>query len=249
MAEVRHLNNAPITEAIIDFRVKLPPEFKVESFLELKNTIGDRLPKVQERKLFSGQLKFKGGKPQKTSAEYHGIHGYFFRPEDEKNVAQFRIDGFTYSRLRPYTCWEEMFGEARELWKMYYGIAQPEAVTRLAVRYINHINIPLPIDDLSDFFTASPKIPDNIQGVISGFLSKVIVYDQEMDIATNIVQALEKSTKPDKYITVVLDIDSYKMGDFDVGNNEMWDIFANLHNIKNQIFFNSITDQTARLFE
>ena len=36
MAEVRHLNNAPITEAIIDFRVKLPSEFKVEAFLELK---------------------------------------------------------------------------------------------------------------------------------------------------------------------------------------------------------------------
>ena len=39
MAEVRHLNNAPITEAIIDFRVKLPSEFKVEAFLELKKTM------------------------------------------------------------------------------------------------------------------------------------------------------------------------------------------------------------------
>jgi uncharacterized protein (TIGR04255 family) len=249
MAEVRHLNNAPITEAIIDIRVKLSSKFKVESFLELKKIIGDRFPKFQERRLFSGQLKFKEGKPQKPSAEYHGIHGYFFRPEDERNVAQFRIDGFTFSRLKPYTYWDDLFGEARELWEMYSGIAKPEAVTRLAVRYINHINIPLPVDDLSVYFTASPHVPDNIQGVISGFLSKLIVYDQEMDIATNIVQALEKSTKPDKYITVVLDIDSYKKGDFDVSNSEMWDIFANLHDIKNQIFFNSITEETARLFE
>ncbi len=249
MAEVKHLNNAPITEAIIDFRVKLPSEFKVEAFLELKKTIGDRFSKVQERKLFSGQMRFKKGEPQPPSAEYHGVHGYFFRPEDDKTVVQFRIDGFTFSRLKPYTYWEEMFGEARELWGMYSEIAQPEAVTRLAVRYINHINIPLPVDDLSDYFTASPKIPDNIQGVISGFLSKVVVYDQEMDVSTNIVQALEKSTKPDKHITVVLDIDSFKTGDFNVSNGEMWDIFANLHNLKNQAFFNSITDETARLFE
>ena len=249
MAEVRHLNNAPITEAIIDFRVKLPSEFKVEAFLELKKTISDRFPKVEERKLFSSQLRIKKGRPQPPSAEYHGVHGYFFRPEDDKKVAQFRIDGFTFSLLKPYTHWKEMFAEARKLWEMYWGIAQPEAITRLAVRYVNHINIPLPIDDLSDYFTAPPKIPDNIQGIISGFLSKVVVYDQEMDVATNIVQALEKSIKPDKHITVVLDIDSFKTGDFNVNNGEMWDIFANLHNTKNQIFFNSITDETARLFE
>ncbi len=249
MAEVRHLNNAPITEAIIDFRVKLPSEFKVETFLELKNTIGDRFPKVEDRKLFSSQFKIKKGEPQPPSAKYHRVQGYFFKPEADKKVAQFRIDGFTFSRLKPYTNWEEMFDEARELWGMYCEIAQPEAVTRLAARYINHINIPLPIDDLSDYFTASPKIPENVQGVISGFLSKVVVYDQELDVATNIVQALEKSTKPDKYITVVLDIDSFKTGDFYANNGEMWEIFANLRNIKNQIFFSSITDETARLFE
>lgn len=249
MAEVRHLNNAPITEAIIDFRVKLPSEFKVEAFLELKKTISDRFPKFEARRLFSSQLRIKKGKPQPPSTECHGVQGYFFRPEDDKRVAQFRIDGFTFSLLKPYTHWEEMFAEARELWGMYFGIAQPEAVTRLAVRYVNHINIPLPIDDLSEYFTAPPKIPDNIQGIISGFLSKVVVYDQEMDVATNIVQALEKSIKPDKHITVVLDIDSFKTGDFNVSNDKMWDIFANLHNIKNQIFFNSITDKTARLFE
>jgi uncharacterized protein (TIGR04255 family) len=249
MAEVRHLNNAPITEAIIDFRVKLPSEFKVETFLELKKTIGDRFPEVQERNLFSSQLRIKKGEPQPPSAEYNGVQGYFFRPEDNKKVAQFRIDGFTFSRIKPYTNWEEMFDEAIELWGMYRRIAQPEAVTRLAVRYINHINIPLPVDDLSKYFTASPKIPDNIQGIISGFLSKVVVYDLEMDVATNIVQALDKSAKPDKHITVVLDIDSFKTGNFNVNNGEMWEIFANLRNIKNQVFFNSITDETARLFE
>jgi len=249
MAEVRHLNNAPITEAIVDFRAKLPSEFKAEAFLELKKTIGKRFPKSEERKLFSSQIGFKEGKPQPPPAQYHGVQGYFFKSEDDKNVAQFRIDGFTFSRLKPYTNWEEMFDEARELWGIYQGIAQPEAVTRLAVRYINHINIPLPINDLSDFFTASPKIPDNIQGVISGFFSKVIVHDQEMGVATNIVQALEKSTKPDKYITVVLDIDSFKTGDFNVNNGEMWEIFAHLRDTKNQIFFNSLTDETLRLFE
>lgn len=249
MVEVKHLNNAPITEAIIDFRVKLPVAFKVEAFLELKETIGNRFPKVQERKLFSSKLRFEKGEPQPLSSEYHGVQGYFFSPEDEKNVAQFRIDGFTFSRLKPYTDWGHLFNEAKELWKIYSGVTQPEAVTRLAVRYINHIDIPIPIDDLADYLTAPPKIPNNIHGVISGFLSKVIVYDPVTDTATNIVHALEKSNKPDKHITIVLDIDSYKMGDFNIDDGEIRNIFEKLHNIKNNIFFNSITNKTVRLFE
>jgi len=249
MTESRNLKNAPITEAIIDFRAKLSSKFKPEAFLELKETVGDRFPVTQERKLFTGQLKFKKGEPQPPFAEYQGIHGYFFRSENNIKVAQFRIDGFTFSRLKPYTNWEEMFGEARELWKMYREIAQPESLTRIAVRYINHINIPLPIDDLSDYFTAPPKLPINVQGVLSGFLSKVVVYDPKTNVSTNIVQALEKSTKPDKHITVVLDIDSFKTGDFKAKNGEMWDVFEKLHNIKNNIFFSSITNKTDRLFE
>jgi len=85
--------------------------------------------------------------------------------------------------------------------------------------------------------------------IIDLYPSKVVVYDEELDVATNIVQALEKSTKPDKYITVVLDIDSFKTGDFNVSNGEIRETFANLHNLKNQIFFSSITNETARLFE
>jgi len=77
----------------------------------------------------------------------------------------------------------------------------------------------------------------------------VVVYDPKTNVSTNIVQALEKSTKPDKHITVVLDIDSFKTGDFKAKNGEMWDVFEKLHNIKNNIFFSSITNKTDRLFE
>ncbi len=249
MVEIRHLNNAPIIEAIIDIRVKLSSKFKPKSFLELKKNIGERFPKIETHKLFTSQFGIKKGELQQPSSKKLGIHGYFFRPEVDPKVVQFRVDGFTFSLLKPYTNWDEMFSEAKELWGLYTKIAQPEAVTRLAVRYVNHIDIPLPIDDLLAYFTAPPSVPDNIQGVIGSFLSKVVVYDQTLNVATNIVQALEKSQKPDKHITIVLDIDSFKTGDFNLNNDEIWDIFEILHDIKNQIFFNSITEETVRILE
>jgi len=249
MAIVRHLDNAPITEAIIDIRAKIPSKFQVESFLNLKKTIGDRFPKIEDRKLFSSEFGIKEGRIQPPSSRDHGVHGYFFRSEAEPKIVQFRVDGFTFSLLKPYTNWEVMVSEARELWGYYRDIAQPEATNRLAVRYINHINIPLPVDELSLYFTAPPRIPEGVNGAIAGFLSKVIVYDQGLDIATNIVQALEKSTRPEKHITIILDVDSFKMGDFNVSSDDKWDVFETLHTVKNQVFFNSITEKTARLFE
>ena len=248
MAKQRHLKNAPISEAIIDLRTKLPSKFNAKELKSLKKEFRDRFPKIQERRFIKGEFKIKAGKYPPTIKKDEGLHGYFFRPEDEKKVVQFRIDGFTFSLLKPYTEWETFRDEAKELWKLYKDIAHPESLKRIAVRYINHMEIPLPITNFSEYLTAPPKVPEKLPGNISGFLSKVVIYDPTLHISSNIVQAFEKSTKPN-YINIILDLDVYKLMEFDVNNGEIWSIFEKLHDIKNQIFFNSITEKTARLFE
>jgi len=242
MAEQRHLNNAPIREAIIDFRVKLPSEFRVSEFLSLKEQIGDRFPKFNERRLFKGEFKIAPGKPVSTTTEEQGLHGYFFITDE------FRIDGFTFSRLTPYTCWEEIFNEAKGLWKLYVDAANPQSVVRIAVRYINQLDIPLPLTDFSTFLTAPPNIPDSLSCVISGFLTKITTDFPELDIKANIIQALEKS-KEANHISLILDIDVYKSQDFSPDSQDMWSFFEQFHELKNRIFFQSITEETARLFE
>jgi len=247
MAKQRHLKNAPITEAIIDFRTKLPPTFEIKKLLLLKEILSDNFPKIQEHRFIKSGLQIKEGKPIAALAEDHGIHGYFLRPEDEKKVVQFRIDGFTYSQLKPYSYWKEFVSEAKELWKLYVDKTQPESVTRIAVRYINHMDLPLPITDFSKFLKAPPNVRKELPGRISSFLSKVVLHNSEIAISANITQALEKSARPN-YVTIILDIDAYKQGEFDSNNGDIWPIFEELHDIKNQIFFNSITEETARLF-
>lgn len=248
MAKYRHLKNAPITESIIDFRTKLPSLFNVKEFLSLKEIFRDRFPKIQERRFIKSEFKINKGVPVSAGPKDEGIHGYFFKPEDEKKVVQFRIDGFTFSQLKPYTFWEDFINEAKELWKYYVDKTHPDSVTRIAVRYINHMDIPLPITDFSRYLTAPPNVPENLPGGISGFLSKVILYNSEINISANITQALERSVKSD-HTAIILDIDVYKISEFDSNNDDIWPIFAKFHDIKNQIFFNSITEETARLFE
>ncbi len=247
MPEPRHLKNAPITEAIIDFRVKARPDLKAIEFAHVRSQLADRFPKLDERRGFEATVELgRGG--SRAAARDLGLQGYFFKSADEKKVVQFRIDGFTFNKLRPYTKWEDIFPQAMEIWQLFWRVARPEVVTRLALRYINHIPLPPTLKDYDDYLRASPPIPPELPQYLSGFLSRITVHDPETDVAANIAQALETNPVAGT-ITVILDIDAYKQGEYSPEEPAIAETFQQLRRFKNDIFFNSLTDKTLRLFE
>lgn len=246
MAKQRYLRNAPIIEAIIDFRVKLPSGFNPEDFLSLSREVSDRYPKNEPRRIFTGAFGIKEDKPFIEKPEMKGIQGYIYKSEDERNIAQFRIDGFTFSRLDPYTEWESVLSEAKSLWEIYSSKSLPELISRIAVRYINRLDLPLPMQGFEKYLTAPPPIPESLPQETSQFLTKIVIH--EADITANIIQALTKSPKPE-HIGVILDIDVYRADKLGIDESSVWSEFARLREMKNRIFFGSITENVARLYE
>ena len=245
MLKIRHLKNAPIVEALIDFRATLPSQFNPEEFSSLSKVLSDDYPKNEPRRIITGSFRIEKGVPVVKPPEGK-FHGYIFKSEDEKNVAQFRIDGFTFSRLNPYTEWEKVFEEAKKLWELYYSIASPETIPRIAVRYINKLALPLPIGDFEEYFTEPPRIPSALpQGVIE-FFSRIVIHEEE--IIANMVMALQSQPKSD-HIEIIFDIDTYKNKPSGFDKDEMWPVFERLRDFKNRIFFESITEKTVRLYE
>jgi len=249
MAQQRHLDNAPITEAIIDFRVRIPSGADPGQFSSLKKELKDRYPNVVDMKMAEMSFGIIDDKPVWTPPGEGRIIGYRYESEDKKNVAQFRNDGFTFSRLKPYNDWEHIFEEARNLWSLYVRIASPESIVRIATRYINRLKIPLPVDDFLQYLTSPPHIPQSLPQGVSSFLSRVVLYDPKLDIAANITQALETNVEESNYVIIIIDIDAYKSGNFHPDEPKMWETFAALRNLKNRIFFEHITEDAARLFE
>lgn len=247
MATQRHLKNAPIVEAIIDIRAKLRNTFKVEEFSSLREALSNNYPVMEERRAIEFGGTIAGGKVQQTLAD-KGPMGYFFKSHDGEKVAQFRQDGFTFSRLKPYTNWQEVLEEAKRLWKLYMDKASPEIMTRIAVRYINQLDIPLPINDFAHYLTAPPIIPQNLPQNLYHFLTRVTIHDEKLDIMANIIQGLQSISKKD-YVAVMLDIDVFKNKESGFAESEIWPTFEQLRDLKNRIFFDSITEETVRLFE
>lgn len=245
MAEYQVLRNAPIVEAVIDIRVKVKEDLLLEQLSELDSAISKEYPEKKERYKWEGKLEFKkGASPISTTTET--IDGYMFISSDQKQIFQATLDGFTFSRLKPYETWEHFRDEAHRLWKLYRDVAFPE-ITRVALRYINKMEFPLPIKDFSDYLTAPPIVPEGLPQGVSSFLTRVVIHEPEMDAAAIITQSLEQLVTPN-LLPIILDIDVFKQKTEGIKEDEAWELLERLRHFENKIFFKSITEKAKEVF-
>jgi len=247
VARHRFLKNAPIREAIIDLKVAPAVDLtKLEALFEsLKKTF----PKQELMRLATFGLEF-GPLELRPSRIEGTVHGRRLVSADERYIVQLRVDGFTFSRLPPYEKWEVMREAAKPLWEKFLEHSGAAKVTRAAVRYINVLDLPIPINDFKDYLCAPPEIPQSLPQDLGGFFSRIVIVHRELDAAAVVTQALETSFE-DK-VQVILDIDVFreaKQRDWAVNDPSVWDTLERMRNFKNQIFFESITEKTAELFE
>jgi uncharacterized protein (TIGR04255 family) len=228
--------------------VKARAAFRPEEFASLKTPFAERFPNVDERRGLQTIVDMIEGQGQPTVVKDLGLQGYFFKTSDKKTIAQFRVDGFTFNRLHPYTSWEELFPQAMDLWRVYSSIAKPDVITRLAVRYVNRIVLPAGPTAFETYLRTAPVIPPELPQYISGFLTRVTIHDPQTDIGAHVAQALEASP-PGNRLAVILDIDAYKQREFPTDDPAIEQTFDQLRAFKNLIFFNSLTDDTIRGFE
>ncbi|MEX2152400.1 MAG: TIGR04255 family protein [Gemmatimonadaceae bacterium] len=248
MATPRHLQNAPITEALIDFRVKARKAFKAIEFDALKSELSGRFPIVRERRGLVATFEFQVDKQLPARTEDLGPQGLFFATADEKTILQFRIDGFTMNRLRPYTSWQELFPVAMEMWQLYASLARPEFVTRIALRYTNQIELPPSVDAFEQYLTAPPIVPQGLPQLVSAFLTRVTIHDATTQNAVHVSQALEHDAVA-RRAKVILDIDAFRTVDYEPQDARIMTTLEQLHSFKNLVFFSSVTEATLSLFE
>ncbi len=237
-----HYSRAPITEALIDLRVQLPSGVTVADLEKIHAKEVTRYPAKDKQYTFSTQVRL-GDEPGTAMAQQE--IGWRLRSNDKPYVCQVQLGGFTLSRLVPYDCWETLRAEAQRLWSLYADVAKPQHVTRVAVRYINRLDIPLPLEDFEKYLTAMPRIPPTLPQALAGFFVQVQVPQEGLGGMLILTETLIQPARPD-VVSVVLDIDLYK--DKDVGQgSDVWSFLEELRVRKNQVFEGCITDAMREL--
>lgn len=243
------LKNPPITEAALDIKVDLPKGVNLQTLELFHGRIKDRFPVKKILMRAEGMFEFKEGKIPKVVGFSDAGIGFEFRSNEEKIVTRARIDGFLFSKLRPYETWESFFENAKALWHQYSELTNPIKIKRLGLRYINRINLPLPINNFGDFLKTKPEIADGISQVFSNFFVRLVVLNTSLQGSfATIIQTTEKVSDDQKWLSLILDIDAYYELPLEPKDEKIWDIYENLREFKNDIFFKSITDKTKELF-
>jgi len=232
-----YYSKSPITEAILDIQVEASEGLTLLSLLGCQDTVREDYPTKRELKAAFTQPAASTTSP--------GL-GFSFMSLDGKQLFQVRRNGFTANRLAPYSRWQTFSLEARRLWSIFREAAKPTRVTRIALRYINRIDIPTSSAELGDYFHTLPELARGMPQSMAGFFMQVLLPLEDVKSSVNIVETIVEPPQPGT-VSVVLDLDFFRTVELPTTEEELWNFFEVLRMKKNAIFDACITEKTKEL--
>lgn len=234
-------NNAPIIEAIIDISVVYEKNDISSDLKTFQNHIKNDYPIAHDIDTTEIQL---GSNNTKINKENIGLK---FISADNKYILQIGKRGFTFSMMGNYTNWDEFSDKAKNLWTSYSEKLKPVKTNRVAVRYINRIDIPSAHEiKLEDYFLTYPTLLKGESVSLNGFFLQAQIPQQQGGMA--IINQTITHAPNAGIVSILFDIDVFDSKEFDPNATDLWVKLNQLREQKNYLFEKSITDKTKRLF-
>jgi uncharacterized protein (TIGR04255 family) len=240
--------NAPVTEALLDIKVILPPTTNLENLEKFQEKIANEYPYKKERRTWQGGFEVNETGIPKVETPTGGIDGYLFKSANEKRIVQASLDGFTFNMLKPYSRWEDFIQEARNLWGIYVNETNPEHVFQIGLRYINRIEIPLPIHDLKEYILTVPEVSPELPYPLSGYFLRLVFNDPSSTATALLTETVDQDNPIPGILPIILDIDVTNQNLSLDPNMDFWTDIEKMRQFKNTLFFNSLTEKGKELF-
>jgi uncharacterized protein (TIGR04255 family) len=249
MTEPERLSRAPIVEAALSINTVLPDSVNQETLASFQERLGGRYPTKEVRMVWSGQVEMKPADTPQITTTSGGPSGYIFRSADNRQAVQALRQGFTFSRFKPYQDWDTFSREARDLWSRYATLAKPEKVTRIGLRYINRLDLPLPFNDFKEYLLTVPEIAPGLPQGLASFFFRVVIPVDKAEAFAIITETIVEGEESKGVVPVILDIDVFRTGAFPIVADKLWPAFDRLRELKNDLFFKTLTDKAKDLFK
>jgi uncharacterized protein (TIGR04255 family) len=243
-----HLPKAPIIEGLIAIQTKVASDVAVSQLVKFGDRIRSSYPTVKELREFQAHVAVVPN--QATSQSVVANHvGYRYERQAPPFVVHARPNELLVSRLKPYDCWENLVAEAKSLWEEYCAVCKPEAITRIATRFINRIELPMDGLEFDDYLVATPIIPKGLPQTFEGFLTRIVVPHSETGAHIAMSQILDTANPQTRTVPVIIDIDVFKELDLPADSPALWEFLAKMRDVKNRAFFDSVTPRCLELFK
>lgn len=248
MTHWEHFPKAPIVEALLDVAVTFSSPVELSRLEAFHEDVRSEYPGKLPRAKWHGEIQV--GEAHVQQAVRRGAEGFMFKSRDAHRILQARQDGFAFNWLTPYESWEALRDEARKHWERYRETFRPEAVTRLGLRYINRIELPLPFKDFREFIKTAPDIAAGVPQGLSALFMRLEVPHPERGLLAIITETLEPTVEKEakKWVPILFDIDVVRSATFEPSSPAMWETFEQMRKYKNEIFFASVTEKAKEMF-
>lgn len=243
MAEQVYLEKPPISEAILDIRVEFPEggEPSKEELMEVFAQIEDAYPVIQEL--------VESDDSDDSDDSDKQFEGYLCTSENESHIVALNKGGLGFSQVSAYSGGDAFKGQVEEVWHKYSGVISSGVITRVGLRFINKLEIEIKEgDDLEEFIACPPRAPKDTTDVMGRFFSSVTVADTKTDISAVITQAMKHDLSKEHEI-YYLDIETYKYVEEGIQEESIWELYDGLRDLKNRIFFASVTDKALEKYK
>jgi uncharacterized protein (TIGR04255 family) len=241
-----NLKNPPAVEAVCDIAVCDDGLVPYSKFLLDTPSLKKQLPVREQMNLFQGAFQIGGA----LSHTQNRPVGFMYKSQDGKELAQFRVNGFSYNKLAPYKGWSNFLNSALEWWEVYRAANPDLKIMRLGLRFVNVINVPSK-NKFSTFFKVGLKDPSKGDlGDINELGYRYISKFENLGCASQVQFGFSGNAGlSSEHMSYVFDIDVYKE---DVGQavdaKTIRLHFAKMREAKNKIFFSTLTEKALEMF-
>lgn len=237
--------NAPIQEALFDIRVDQLNIAQIEDLAKFKDYVKEIFPNEKKQHNFIGQFQLSPDKPFQGVAQTD-LAGYIYSSIDGTRQLQIKADGITLNILKPYENWDTHFKLFIKMWSEYEKLYSPNKIVRIATRFINRIELPLPFNSFQDYIVNMPPIPKCLPQHFASFLMQIQVPCHDRLKSAIITETIEPASN--SILPFILDIDVFQELGLSNSKEDLEIKFSELRQAKNEIFESCITEKTKALF-
>jgi len=232
-----HLNRAPIVEAVLDVAIAPVLEWRDDAFAAFSAAAQDEFPDAQPIMQFQAELTVDGTGAAAHSAAHEKL-GYIYWNRDKTRAVQVRANGFSVNQVRSYQDWDALLAHAKAWWPRYLQSVGASRIARCGIRFINQFEI-TPGEDLSLTLRTRPELSSGLPQELDEYFQRMVVPfpGGARAAITQVIPPLDELSQKRMF---VLDIDVSVAADMPASSDAMWSTFADLREIKNRCFFESL---------
>ena len=241
----RLYKNPPLIEALCEFQFEpdQPWDWTIPGLVYDK--VKKEFPKKKQQNIIKMEVHADPEISQSVKGEIARMQ---FLREDEQALIQVGPNLLVVNHLKPYPTWNKFQEMIRNGLAVYRDVANPEALRRIGLRYINRLEIPQSAIRIEDYILVVPNIPEPVPQVFVTWIQRVEIPFVDANGLMVVQSGLVKQDDPNT-TAFLLDLDFITLDTRKVNLDNVMEWVTQAHDEVEKTFEACITDKTRTFME